>query len=64
MTRPFPRYSIMALSSFASTVRSSWERYRTYRTSVRELGALDDRQLADIGIDRSKIREVARRSIA
>jgi Domain of unknown function (DUF1127). len=53
----------MSLRNFASTVRSSWGRYQSFRSSVRELRALDDRQLADIGVERTRIAEVARASI-
>lgn len=53
----------MAISNVATSLRSSWNRfqsYRTFRSSVRELDSLDDRQLADIGLERSRIPEVAR----
>jgi uncharacterized protein YjiS (DUF1127 family) len=50
----------MSLMSIATTVRSSLERYRNYRRAVRELSALDDRQLSDIGLARGRIEEVAR----
>jgi uncharacterized protein YjiS (DUF1127 family) len=36
---------------------SSWQRYRA---AVRELSALDERSLNDIGLDRSMIRQAAR----
>jgi uncharacterized protein YjiS (DUF1127 family) len=53
----------MSLRNAASTLRSSWDRYQSFRASVRELSALDDRQLADIGVERTRISAVARASV-
>lgn len=36
---------------------------RLYNATVRELSALTDRELADLGISRSSIREIARQSV-
>ena len=35
-------------------------RYRKYRETLNELDQLDDRDLMDLGLDRSKFREIAR----
>jgi uncharacterized protein YjiS (DUF1127 family) len=40
------------------------ERRRRYRATVRELAALDDDILADVGVPRSEIEAVARRVAA
>ena len=40
-------------------VRASAAQRRTYNTTVRELAALGDRDLADLGIHRSNIRAIA-----
>ena len=53
----------MSLSSFAGNLTKSWNRYRLYNQTIRELSRLDDRELADLGIGRSNIRELARQSI-
>lgn len=58
--RAGPSVIVMSLITIATHLRSSVERYRNYRRAVRELSALDDRQLCDIGLVRSRIEEVAR----
>ncbi len=45
----------MFLSRFIRLLRTWWR----YNESVRELARLNDRELADIGINRAQIREVA-----
>ncbi len=45
----------MILSRFIRLVRTWWR----YNESVRELARLNDRELADIGINRSEIPAVA-----
>ena len=41
----------------------SYRNWRTYRQTVSELDRLSNRGLKDLGIDRSEIRAVARRSV-
>jgi uncharacterized protein YjiS (DUF1127 family) len=50
----------MTILNLASSVTSSWKRFNSYRTAIRQLESLDDRQLADIGVSRSRIPELAR----
>lgn len=42
---------------------NSYRDWRTYRNTVAELRGLPDRSLADMGIARENIREVARKAI-
>jgi uncharacterized protein YjiS (DUF1127 family) len=48
----------MALKSFAETIKS-WHRRRV---CARELAQLTDRELADLGVYRSEIAEVVRKT--
>lgn len=41
----------------------NYRNWRAYRQTVNELGRLSTRGLKDLGIDRSEIRAVARKSI-
>ncbi|MBT9291726.1 DUF1127 domain-containing protein [Prosthecomicrobium hirschii] len=41
----------------------SWSRYRKYRATVWELGGLNDRELADLGIPRADIPRLAREAV-
>lgn len=48
----------MLISRFIRLVRAWWR----YNDSVRELARLNDRELADIGINRSEIQTIAWRN--
>lgn len=45
-----------------SHLAAAWRRHRLYRQTVRELGNLGDRELADVGLNRGSIRDVARQA--
>jgi uncharacterized protein YjiS (DUF1127 family) len=47
---------------FVSQIIARIRQYLAYRESVRTLSALNDRELADIGVNRGDIQNVARRS--
>lgn len=44
-------------------LRRSWADYLLYRATVQELSQLSDRELADLGIHRAAINEIASQSI-
>lgn len=46
-------------AGLAAGLRDNWRRYRVYRATLRELNALGDRELADIGIHRANIGSIA-----
>lgn len=41
-------------------IRQTFKKWAAYQQTVRELGALDNRQLTDLGITRSDIQRIAR----
>lgn len=41
-------------------IRKTFRRWNAYQQTVRELNALDQRSLSDLGINRSEITRVAR----
>jgi uncharacterized protein YjiS (DUF1127 family) len=47
-----------------SNLKTNLRRWARVRNTIRELSQLTDRDLSDLGISRSDIRSVARRSIA
>ena len=44
-------------------IRKALDDYRLYRSTIAELDALNDRELADLGISRLSIRDIARDSV-
>jgi uncharacterized protein YjiS (DUF1127 family) len=54
-----PMDRIMAL---VETVKASRARRRVFNRTVRELNSLNDRELADLGIHRLSITEIARQA--
>ena len=58
--RPASKSQVMTQTiKYISAKLNAWRRYRT---SLRELYSLNDRELADLGIARWEIDEIARRS--
>lgn len=53
----------MSLIDLGHSLASSLRRYHLYNRTVSELSALSDRGLADLGISRGEIRDLARRSV-
>lgn len=53
-------YGIRArLSALATAYGERMARYRLYRSTLRELAELNDRELVDLGIHRSQIEAIA-----
>ncbi len=46
-------------TAFSADLRARLARRAAFRTTLRELSALSDRELADLGLNRSVIRRVA-----
>jgi uncharacterized protein YjiS (DUF1127 family) len=45
---------------YIATLLRAFARWRTYLIAIRELSALDDRALNDIGLNRTMIRQAVR----
>ncbi|TNJ40748.1 DUF1127 domain-containing protein [Phaeobacter sp. B1627] len=57
----FASSSLVArLRAMADTARASWELHKEYKRTFNELDMLTDRDLADIGIRRCDIADLAR----
>ena len=48
------------LSNLTASLTQRWSRFRTYHRTLNELSMLSDHELADIGIHRANIGDVAR----
>lgn len=51
------------VAGFFDRVRKAWADHRLYRATLDELNELNDRELADLGLTRFMIREVAHESV-
>ena len=49
---------------FITNLIRAFVEWRRYRAAIRDLSALDDRSLEDIGLNRSMIRDAARSGVA
>ncbi|MDP5217837.1 DUF1127 domain-containing protein [Ruegeria sp. 2205SS24-7] len=61
-TNDFSAANGLELSGFYAGIenlKNRFEQYRLYRRTLSELSALSDRDLADLGIHRSMIRQIA-----
>lgn len=52
------------LRYLVKSVRARAEEHRAYRTTLAELNAMTDRELADFGFHRSELPRVAREAVA
>ena len=52
------------LQHFLADTATRYRSYRLYRETLNELSGLSDRELADLGLHRSQIRDVARSAVA
>jgi uncharacterized protein YjiS (DUF1127 family) len=48
------------LSGLKASLAQRWTQFRTYHRTLNELSALSDHELADIGVHRANIADVAR----
>ena len=51
------------LETRTGSLRAAWKNFRDYRSTLAELQDLTDRQLADVGMERDALKQVARRAI-
>lgn len=53
---------ISGLSALAADLKARWIQHKLYRQTVAELSALSNRELADLGINRSMIKSIAKQA--
>jgi uncharacterized protein YjiS (DUF1127 family) len=59
----FPASASAQSLGLVDRVKKLFADLRLYQATVRELSALSDRELADLGISRTSIRDIARQSV-
>lgn len=57
------RHAAQVGDGLLARARKAFADHRLYRQTLRELSTLTDRELTDLGIHRSMIREIARESV-
>lgn len=55
--------ALAADQGIVARLRSAFADYRLYLATIDELAQLSDRELADLGLHRASIRDVARQSV-
>lgn len=54
--------SLDRLWAYRTDLRAHLDKYKVYHSTLNELSQLSDRDLADLGLDRSSIRTVAKQA--
>jgi len=53
------RFNTDAISNYFKKIKNDWIRHRNYKNTVKELSALSDKELNDIGMNRGIIHSIA-----
>lgn len=62
-SRTMPAGTLATPTRWIAQVRRAWTQYRAYNDTLAEIQGLTDRELADIGINRLMIRDIAHHAI-